>query len=133
MRLLWCVHCFGGAPDRKATLRARRRRRSPSKTTPPSIQHKENGCISAQPHEDAHTDTNAMSSTPPADTSAKRSCPELVGELPAPASEVIKAERPDLRVQVLPAGTMATMEFNDGRVRLWLGADGKVSQTPSIG
>ena len=61
---------------------------------------------------------------------ARRAC----GAAASSAVIINNANTPsDTHQKVLPAGTMATMDYNDQRVRLWLGADGKVQQTPRIG
>lgn len=63
----------------------------------------------------------------------RTSWPELVGSTPEHAKAVILAESPELLVQVLPAGSFATMDYSETRVRLWLDGNGKVKDAPTIG
>ncbi|KAM0841161.1 hypothetical protein ACQ4PT_059204 [Festuca glaucescens] len=60
----------------------------------------------------------------------KTEWPELVGHTIKEAEEKIKADRPDLDVQVVTVGTIVTTEFNENRVRIWVDT---VAQTPKIG
>jgi len=61
----------------------------------------------------------------------KSKWPELVGKTAEEAEAVVKDEAPDVKIQVMPAGSFGTMEYNPGRVRLWLDEDGKVSRAPT--
>ena len=60
----------------------------------------------------------------------KTEWPELVGRTIKEAEEKIKADRPDLTVDVVPVGTNVTGEFNENRVRVWVDT---VAEVPRIG
>jgi hypothetical protein len=60
----------------------------------------------------------------------KTEWPELVGCTIKEAKEKIKADRPDLNIQVLPVGTIVTQEVDPNRVRLWVDI---VAKIPHIG
>jgi hypothetical protein len=60
----------------------------------------------------------------------KTEWPELVGRTIKEAEEKIKADRPDLDVQVVTVGTKVTQEFNEKRVRVWVNT---VAEIPKIG
>jgi beta-lactam-binding protein with PASTA domain len=60
----------------------------------------------------------------------KTEWPELVGLTIKEAKEKIKADRPDLKVDVVTVGTAVTEEFNMKRVRLWVDT---VAKVPRIG
>lgn len=60
----------------------------------------------------------------------KTEWPELVGRKIKEAKEKIKADRPDLKVEVVTVGTRVTEEFNMKRVRLWVDT---VAEVPRIG
>lgn len=63
----------------------------------------------------------------------KREWPELVG-IPAEAAQAtVSAERPDVTVQFLMVGDVATTDFKEDRVRLWIGEAGVVAEPPKIG
>lgn len=65
--------------------------------------------------------------------SSKDEWPELVGIEGEASAATIKAERPDLKVQVLPHGAMATMDYDTSRVRINLSDDGTVASPPKLG
>jgi hypothetical protein len=60
----------------------------------------------------------------------KTEWPELVGRTIKEAEEKIKADRPDLDVQVVTVGTIVPADFNEKRVRIWVDT---VAKTPKIG
>lgn len=60
----------------------------------------------------------------------KTEWPELVGRKIKQAKEKIKADRPDLKVQVVTVGTSVSEELNMKRVRIWVDT---VAQVPRIG
>ena len=65
--------------------------------------------------------------------SIKTEWPELVGKGGLEAKATIAAQSPHLEVECFPEDGMFTMDFREGRVRILVGADGIVSQTPRIG
>ncbi|KAK3137346.1 hypothetical protein QOZ80_5BG0451130 [Eleusine coracana subsp. coracana] len=66
----------------------------------------------------------------PCDAAPKTEWPELVGRTIKEAEEKIKADRPDLNVQVVTVGTRVTGEFDDKRVRIWVDT---VATVPKVG
>jgi hypothetical protein len=60
----------------------------------------------------------------------KTEWPELVGCTIKEAKEKIKADRPDLHIEVLPVGTIVPQVFDPNRVRLWVDT---VAEIPKIG
>ncbi|KAK3140561.1 hypothetical protein QOZ80_5AG0402630 [Eleusine coracana subsp. coracana] len=66
----------------------------------------------------------------PCDAAPKAEWPELVGRTIKEAEEKIKADRPDLNVQVVTVGTDVTGEFDDKRVRIWVDT---VATVPRVG
>nr|AAW72835.1 subitilisin-chymotrypsin inhibitor [Oryza sativa Japonica Group] len=60
----------------------------------------------------------------------KTEWPELVCRMIKEAKEKIKADRPDLKIEVVPVGTIVTQEFDENRVRIWVDT---VAKTPTIG
>ena len=64
----------------------------------------------------------------------KSSWPELVGTEGAAAVEKIMAERPGLKVQTLPQGSMVTADFREDRVRVFVSEAGVVTTpVPRVG
>nr|AAP04433.1 putative protease inhibitor [Hordeum vulgare]CAA69915.1 subtilisin-chymotrypsin inhibitor 2 [Hordeum vulgare subsp. vulgare] len=61
---------------------------------------------------------------------AKTEWPELVGCTIKEAKEKIKADRPDLKVVIVPVGSIVTQEIDLNRVRVWVD---KVAKVPKIG
>ncbi|XVF55227.1 hypothetical protein PTKIN_Ptkin06aG0019800 [Pterospermum kingtungense] len=66
-------------------------------------------------------------------TAPKMEWPELVGLTPEEAEKKIKEEKPRVQIQVVAANSFVTMDFNQGRVRLYLDPSGKVQRPPRIG
>lgn len=64
---------------------------------------------------------------------AKNSWPEMVGMLSEEAKKKIIEDKPEASVQVIPAGSFVTMDYNTGRVRLFVDSNDKVSKAPRIG
>ncbi|TVU20737.1 hypothetical protein EJB05_30332, partial [Eragrostis curvula] len=64
------------------------------------------------------------------DVAPKTEWPELVGRSIKEAKEKIKADRPDLKIQVVTVGTSVTEEFDTKRVRIWVDT---VAEVPKIG
>ena len=64
---------------------------------------------------------------------AKDSWPELVGQPSEEAKKKIKEDKPDADVQVIPADAFVTMDFNTGRVRVFVDSNDKVARAPRIG
>ncbi|XP_022747514.1 subtilisin inhibitor CLSI-I-like [Durio zibethinus] len=66
-------------------------------------------------------------------TAPKMEWPELVGLTPEEAEKKIKEDMPRVQIQVVEANSFVTMDFNQGRVRLYLDPSGKVQRPPKIG
>ena len=66
-------------------------------------------------------------------TAPKMEWPELVGLTPEEAERKIKEDMPRVQIQVVEANSFVTMDFNQGRVRLYLDPSGKVQRPPRIG
>lgn len=66
-------------------------------------------------------------------TAPKMEWPELVGLTPEEAERKIKEDMPRVQIQVVQANCFVTMDFNHGRVRLYLDPPGKVERPPRIG
>ncbi|GJM87779.1 hypothetical protein PR202_ga03772 [Eleusine coracana subsp. coracana] len=64
---------------------------------------------------------------------AKDSWPELVGMSSEEAKKKIKEDKPEVDVQVVPADAFVTMDFNTGRVRVFVDSNDKVARTPRMG
>merc|ERR1719352_18413 len=65
------------------------------------------------------------------DASTKAVWPELVGTDGAAAAEIVRKERPDLRVvQTVDQHSMVTMDFREDRVRIFVDAAGRVARPP---
>jgi hypothetical protein len=56
--------------------------------------------------------------------------PELVGRTIKEAEQKIKADRPDLNVQVVAVGSIVTHSIDENRVRIWVDT---VEKIPKIG
>ncbi|KAI4342489.1 hypothetical protein MLD38_027116 [Melastoma candidum] len=56
---------------------------------------------------------------------AKIEWPELVDSMADEAEKKIKEEMPHLHIQVVPAESFVTMDFNENRVRIYLNSSGK--------
>ncbi|GMI69765.1 hypothetical protein HRI_000645800 [Hibiscus trionum] len=65
--------------------------------------------------------------------STKTEWPECVGLTPDEAEKKIKEDMPRVQIQVVQPNSFVTMDFNKGRVRLYLDASGKVERPPRIG
>ncbi|WVZ88809.1 hypothetical protein U9M48_035282 [Paspalum notatum var. saurae] len=72
-------------------------------------------------------------SGPSAATAAKNSWPELVGQSSEEAKKKIKEDKPDADVQVVPTDAFVTMDYNTGRVRVFVDSNDKVAKAPRIG
>ncbi|KAK6290495.1 hypothetical protein POUND7_002036 [Theobroma cacao] len=68
------------------------------------------------------------SNTPP-----KMEWPELVGLTPEEAETKMKEDMPRVHIQVVQANSFVTMDFNQGRARLYLDPSGKVQRPTRIG
>ncbi|XWS59852.1 hypothetical protein CRYUN_Cryun08bG0157500 [Craigia yunnanensis] len=66
-------------------------------------------------------------------TAPKMEWPELVGLIPEEAERKIKEDMPRVQIQVVEANSFVTMDFNQGRVRLYVDPSGKVQRPPRIG
>lgn len=66
-------------------------------------------------------------------TSPKEAWPDLVGLDVAEAEKRIKNDRPGIRIQVVPQGHFVTMDFDVGRVRLYIDSSDKIAKLPKIG
>lgn len=82
----------------------------------------ESGTIPTKPEK--NDDDNKMT---------RRSWPRAVGEDGETVKAEIEQENPKLKVQILPYGSMVTMDFRTDRVRIFVDGDGKVVTTPTIG
>ena len=60
----------------------------------------------------------------------KTEWPELVGRTIKEAKEKIKADRPDLKVRIVPVGSIVTADLDLNRVRIWVDT---VAEVPKIG
>ena len=60
----------------------------------------------------------------------KTEWPELVGRTIKEAKEKIKADRPDLKVRIVPVGSIVTHDEDLNRVRVWVDM---VAEVPKIG
>jgi hypothetical protein len=56
--------------------------------------------------------------------------PKLVGRTIKEAEQKIKADRPDLNVQVVAVGSIVTHSIDENRVRIWVDT---VEKIPKIG
>lgn len=63
---------------------------------------------------------------------AKDSWPEVVG-LSSEEAKKISEDKPDADVQVVPADALVTMDYNTGRVRVFIDTNDKVAKAPRIG
>ena len=63
----------------------------------------------------------------------KDSWPELVGMSSEEAKKKIKEDKPGVDVQVVPADAFVTMDYNTGRVRVFVDSNDKVARAPRIG
>ncbi|KAJ1265143.1 hypothetical protein BS78_08G057000 [Paspalum vaginatum] len=63
----------------------------------------------------------------------KNSWPEVVGLSSSEAKKKIKEDKPDADVQVVPADAFVTMDYNAGRVRVFIDSNDKVAKAPRIG
>eukprot|EP00118_Oscarella_pearsei_P004223 m.17674 g.17674 ORF g.17674 m.17674 type:complete len:95 (+) comp27534_c0_seq1:468-752(+) len=57
----------------------------------------------------------------------------LVGKTGEEAKEEILKENKDLKVEIMPPNSMATMDYRTDRVRIQVDENGKVSQPPRNG
>uniref|UniRef100_A0ACD5ZKV3 Uncharacterized protein n=1 Tax=Avena sativa TaxID=4498 RepID=A0ACD5ZKV3_AVESA len=67
---------------------------------------------------------------------SKASWPEVLGWPATAAATQINADRPDVAIEVLPAGTTVAPGFNSERVRVYFDAGdsrGPVTATPRVG
>lgn len=64
---------------------------------------------------------------------SKLTWPEVVGLTPEEGERKIKEEMPRVSVQVVPANSFVTMDFNQQRVRLYTDSSGKIARVPRIG
>lgn len=63
----------------------------------------------------------------------KNSWPEVVGLSSEEAKKKIIEHKPDASVHVVPADSFVTMDYNTGRVRVFVDSNKKVTKAPSIG
>ncbi|GJN13578.1 hypothetical protein PR202_gb00298 [Eleusine coracana subsp. coracana] len=49
------------------------------------------------------------------------------------AKKKIKEDKPEVDVQVVPADAFVTMDFNAGRVRVFVDSNDKVARAPRMG
>jgi hypothetical protein len=63
----------------------------------------------------------------------KSSWPELVGLSGDAAKTRLEQERPGMEVQVVPDGSMVTMDYREDRVRIYTDGQGQVVKAPRIG
>ncbi|XP_022748178.1 subtilisin inhibitor 1-like [Durio zibethinus] len=66
-------------------------------------------------------------------TAPKMEWPELVGLTREEAEKKVKEDMPRVQIQVVEANPFVTMDFNQGRIRLYLDSSGKVQRPPRIG
>ncbi|XP_026656455.1 subtilisin inhibitor CLSI-I-like [Phoenix dactylifera] len=65
--------------------------------------------------------------------SPKEAWPELVGLGVAEAEKRIKKDRPGIHIQVVPPDHFVTMDFDVGRVRLYIDSSDKIAKLPRTG
>ncbi|XP_044385968.1 subtilisin-chymotrypsin inhibitor-2B [Triticum aestivum] len=63
----------------------------------------------------------------------KNSWPEVVGLSSEEAKKKIIEHKPDASVHVVPADSFVTMDYNTGRVRVFVDSNDKVTKAPRIG
>jgi hypothetical protein len=63
----------------------------------------------------------------------KESWPELVGKTGADAEKAVKAERPELNVQVMSENSPCTRDYRPDRVRIFVNAENHVVSPPQTG
>ena len=64
----------------------------------------------------------------------KSSWPELVGQPSTSAMEVIQKENPTIaHVDIIPDGSMVTMDYRTDRVRVFVAPDNTIAQAPHMG
>jgi hypothetical protein len=63
----------------------------------------------------------------------KNSWPEVVGLLSEEAKKKILEDKPEATVHVVPADSFVTMDYNTGRVRVFVDSTDKVTKEPRIG
>ncbi|OWF45282.1 Subtilisin inhibitor 1 [Mizuhopecten yessoensis] len=59
--------------------------------------------------------------------------PDCIGKTWQEAEAIIRKEYPNISVQVLPKGSMVTMDYRPERVRIFTDETGKVVDVPMIG
>ena len=59
--------------------------------------------------------------------------PELVGQSAEAASQVIHNDRPELALNIVPAGAMVTMDHNVRRVRIYVNEQNMITSAPKVG
>uniref|UniRef100_A0ACD5WSV8 Uncharacterized protein n=1 Tax=Avena sativa TaxID=4498 RepID=A0ACD5WSV8_AVESA len=64
---------------------------------------------------------------------AKNSWPEVVGLSSEEAKKKIVEDKPEANVQVVPADSFVTMDYNTDRVRVFVDSTDKVTKAPRIG
>ncbi|XP_015583198.1 subtilisin inhibitor CLSI-I [Ricinus communis] len=64
---------------------------------------------------------------------ARKTWPDLVGVMAEEAERKIKEDMPGVEVQVVQPNCFITMDFREGRVRLFIDSSGKVARPPRIG
>ena len=75
----------------------------------------------------------AKSCDEPMPTTNKEKWPELTGKTGEEAKAAILKDDSKLQVDVLPEGSMVTMDYRLDRVRIFVGEDGKVARAPRKG
>ena len=67
------------------------------------------------------------------DETNRMSWPELVGVPGSEAELTLKRDHPTWRIQIIPDGSIVTMDYRTDRIRIWVDADGTVVRAPTIG
>eukprot|EP00249_Psilotum_nudum_P025569 c30206_g1_i1 orf=354-674(-) len=70
---------------------------------------------------------------PSTTTAPRRSWDELVGLSGEEAKRKIETENPTLNVFLVPQDSFVTMDFNTGRVRIFVDSNGLVARPPRVG
>ncbi len=65
--------------------------------------------------------------------SEKTNWPELVGTDGETASATIKQENPNVNTQIMPEGSMCTMDYCTDRVRIFVDSSNNVVRPPHVG
>jgi hypothetical protein len=77
--------------------------------------------------------TCAAQKLPAMSEAGRTSWPELSGMPGGEVEITLKASHPDWKIEIIPDGSMVTMDYREDRVRIWIDEDGKVARAPTVG